>query len=559
MEVMVGQRADFEAAQAAFESTPGDFGAKFTAAVQARFAGMLAPEQFIDIPEDPERLSRAGLEALVRPVAAGFLRSNPSKGDLLDQIDGIKYRQQSRPAWMPRVDGKGVPLAPAATVVAEDGNEPDRPFVISALPELGDVTIMLPCAGEEEARAELSMATGGIGEWESALFALLGLAGTRAPAATITLDVTANQALVPESSRWWAVEPLRPVPASQDPGVASELLATSPTLGAVPVVEAGAQTFAMMASALASSGDWRYSSRWQLESWEPGDDTTILTIARAAIAGWADESLSGVIVYVFGGALRAEEGQIGIPSPLHSYLLAATRAATGTDAVEAVHRVVLSCPGEYWCHRGGCAESEFPAAATLLAQIAASADTIGTAAGIGGSSADSYQLMYGDEGVSEFVDDVLEHLASILQKAGWSDLGKSEWDGGMDSLLLRRGEHCLEVAYDPVTRQAQLIDGKPELESMLDLLHDDGVFAEEDGQETIDFSQGEKEGWRKATLTAVDDLLHGGIEEMPHLDKPFRATILGLHPHADGTLRAPEAVTLAVHQLNVLLRTAGVL
>ena len=158
--------------------------------------------------------------------------------------------------------------------------------------------------------------------------------------------------------------------------MAGELLATSATLGGRPVVDDTPDVFETIAVALAHSGDWRYSSQWRLESWEPGDDTVTLTTARTAMAGWADGIRSGIVVYIYGGAMQAEEGQLGVPSPLHSYLLAVTRAADGTDAVAAVHRVVLSCPGEYWCHRGGCATSDFPEAATLLASIAATAETV---------------------------------------------------------------------------------------------------------------------------------------------------------------------------------------
>jgi hypothetical protein len=36
-------------------------------------------------------------------------------------------------------------------------------------------------------------------------------------------------------------------------------------------------------------------------------------------------------------------------------------------------------------------------------------------------------------------------------------------------------------------------------------------------------------------------------------------TVLGLHPHADGTLRAPESCELADRQLTTVLRSVGVL
>jgi hypothetical protein len=568
MKLVAGAGVDLEAARKAFETTPGDFTAKFTAAVQARLASMAAPEVFIEIPEDPSRLRRPELDALVRPVADGFLRSYPSKDELLEQVSRIKYRQQKRPSWIPRIDRNGVPLAGSAAAGLSSGGresendyecEPDRPLVVTALAELGDVTIMLPCAGAAEERMELAMSPGGVGEWESALFTALGLAGPNGPAGTITLDTAANEALVPEEARWWPFEPSQPLAAGQDPGVAGELLATSATLGGLPVVDDAPDTFETMAVALAHSGDWRYSSQWRLESWDPGDGNVTLTTARTAIAGWADETRSGIVVYVYGGALQAEEGQLGIPSPLHSHLLVVTRAADGTDAVAAVHRVVLSCPGEYWCHRGGCATSDFPEAATLLAAIAATAETVSVAADIGGPTTSAFQQFYGDKDEYESADTVLAYLMRPLRKAGWDELNQSTWEGGAVDALLRRGEHCLTVTYDPVTRQIQLIDGQPDLESTLQLLSDDGTFTEIEGQEVIDFTQGEEEGWGKPLLTAAEDLVNGRIKNLPHLARPIRTTILGLHPHADGTLRGPEASTLADHQFTALARAAGVL
>jgi hypothetical protein len=108
--------------------------------------------------------------------------------------------------------------------------------------------------------------------------------------------------------------------------VASELLATSATMGGLPVVDTTPQAFDAVADALEGSGDWRYSPRWLLEAWDPGDGVAALATARAAVAGWADESLSGVILYVYGGVLRADEGLVGVPGSLHSYLLAVTRS-----------------------------------------------------------------------------------------------------------------------------------------------------------------------------------------------------------------------------------------
>lgn len=106
-ETLVGYGVDLEPVRKAFESTKGDFTAKFTAALQARLAQMVVPELFIDVPQHPEVLRKADLEALVRPAADGLLRSYPTKDELLEQANRIRRRQEQRPPWIPRLDREG--------------------------------------------------------------------------------------------------------------------------------------------------------------------------------------------------------------------------------------------------------------------------------------------------------------------------------------------------------------------------------------------------------------------------------------------------------------------
>jgi hypothetical protein len=512
---------------------------------------------FIDVPEHPEELRKADLEALVRPAAGGFLRSYPTKDDLLEEANRIRWRQERRPPWIPRVDRNGTPMAEPATDTFDVEARPERPLTVTALAELGDVTVLLPAEAEE--RPELAMSPGGIGEWEAALCTVLGVTSERGPATTVPIDAQANEALVPEDVRWWSTEPVRSLPAAQDPGVASELLATSTSLGGLAVTDDTHQGHEALAIALGTAGDWRYSARWLLDAWGPGDDARTLVSARAAIAGWADEGRSGLIVYVYGGALHATEGLIGVPGPLHSYLLCVSRSADGTDTVDTVHRAILSCPGEYWCHRGGCPDGDFLEAAALLTSIVNAGDVADVADGDGGWAEETYQRLYGTSGADEYTEGVLDHLEAVLSSAGWVELDRSTWEGGMEESLLRRGEHCVTASYDPVTRQLRLVDGKPELEAMLQLLADDGVLTGEDDHETVDISERAVQQWGAEFLTAAEDLLRGRINEMRQLTVPVQGALLGLHPHADGTLRTPESTTLAERQLTALLHTAGLL
>jgi hypothetical protein len=93
---------------------------------------------------------------------------------------------------------------------------------------------------------------------------------------------------------------------------------------------------------------------------DPGGTDDTLVAGRASVAGWADEGRSAVIVYVFGGSLDVDEGLTGFPTPLNSYLLVATRSADASDVIAGVHRVAMSCPGEHWCHCGGCPDIMLP-------------------------------------------------------------------------------------------------------------------------------------------------------------------------------------------------------
>lgn len=274
MNTIVGKNVDLEPAQIAFESTRGDFATRFTAAVEALFARLVRPEVFIDIPDHPEQLVKAELDALVRPASVGFLRSHPNKDDLLDQVKRIKRRQERRPAWIPRTDRDGNPLPAAIESADTDDGTALCPRVITSFPELGEVTIQLP-AGDDD-RPELTMTPGGIGELEAVLHTVLAAVGDKGPVDTVWIDAQANEALVPEGMRWWARGPAEPEPAesepmpvasaAQDPGVASELLVTSETLGGLSVADNTPAAFEAVVTALASAGDWRYSRRWLLGS-----------------------------------------------------------------------------------------------------------------------------------------------------------------------------------------------------------------------------------------------------------------------------------------------------
>jgi hypothetical protein len=541
-----------DAAQTAFEHTHGDFTARFTAAVEAVFAQMVRPEVFIEIPEHPEQLSKTELDALVRPAADGFLRSYPSKDDLLEQVELIKRRQETRPSWIPRIDRHGHPVPPSDTV-GEDG--PRRTRLIAAFSELGDVLVDLPASYDE--RPELLPANGGIGELEAVIHTVLRITSDRSQPEVIAISATANEALVPEDRRWWSNCLPHPtsLPAVEDPGVASELLATMPTLGGLPITDV--DDLDPILNAIASAGDWRHSPPLLLDGSAPGDGSRFLAAAQASVAAWDEDGSGGLIVYVHGGCLDETEGRFSSPGPLHSYLLCATRANDGTDTVTEFHRAVLSCPGDTWCHRGGCPIIGLGEAVAFLTPVLLDSDIARIAANHDGWAAAHDAWQDGSHSYRDG-DSVLDEAMFLLAKVGWAEVERSEWEGGLEELVARRLRHCLVLSYDPVTRQILLRDGKPNLDGTLDLLRDEGIITGDDLQETVDMSDEAAERWGLEMLATADDALHARIDDLP-LAGPIQITVLGLHPQAEGALRTQRAIDSAAAQIHALLATANVL
>lgn len=248
-----------------------------------------------------------------------------------------------------------------------------------------------------------------------------------------------------------------------------------------------------------------------------------------------------------------------MPAPLYSYLLCVTRSTTGADTVAAVHRLILSCPGDDWCHRGGCPDRPPLDVAELLAPIVAAGVGVAAAIADDGWAWDAFQRLYGSGDMEDYADTLLEWPGGVvvqrrLGRTGAVDVGRR--DGGT---LLRRGEHCLTASYDPVTRQIRLADGRSELEMALDMLAEDGVLTGDDGAEIIDMSDEVTQRWGRDMLTAAEDLLRGRISELPFADGAVQGALLGLHPHADGRLYGPASTTLVEGQLTALLRTIDVL
>jgi hypothetical protein len=105
---------DLEAAEMAFEATAGDFPTRFRATVQAAVASglTLEAERHVRIPEDYERLGKDELDALVRPFTNSFLRSQPTRAELLDAVREIDHRQRQHALWAPYIMVDPLPPEP---------------------------------------------------------------------------------------------------------------------------------------------------------------------------------------------------------------------------------------------------------------------------------------------------------------------------------------------------------------------------------------------------------------------------------------------------------------
>lgn len=57
-----------------------------------------------------------------------------------------------------------------------------------------------------------------------------------------------------------------------------------------------------------------------------------------------------------------------------------------------------------------------------------------------------------------------------------------EFDGGIQQLLVRRGDSFLVLMYDPLNRQVMLRDGVGVLVLLLQMLAEDGLILGEEGR-----------------------------------------------------------------------------
>lgn len=552
IELLCGELRDLTAAEEAFLETHGGFAERFRAAVVTQIKPLLRPEKFIEIPENPDALRVRELDALVRPVASGFLRSQPSKAELVDQVHSIAYGQANRPEWMPRTED---------SVPAPKAEEPESWYAATTLTgflELGPVRIEVPAPYADDPLLDVAAPDGA--QLQMALMGVLRAADDDAAGRYVRYDSDALDALAPLEHPWWVpADVTLPVrSAAEDPAVAMETVATAATLGGIAVhdlTEVDAVKHA--GNVLLSAGPWVHGARIEVDTWDLLEAGPMRSIARASFAGWADATNTGFVVAITGGGWVNGEGVGPDGSRMHAALLWWTAPdSRSPNNAGTLHRVVTYCPGELICPHGGCAVDDSVELAALLGFVTADASVAAAVAGSFDWARDSYRdLLCGNDVDVDALLEVLGRVTKPLPDEGWHETTLIESSAGDVSALLVRGEKALSASYSWPTRTVFINDGRDELKAWLvDGAREDGVIVEgPDGVARIDRDAAVKAGWQEEPLSVTERLVADPDAFRPALPEPVHGLLSGLWPWGSGAPQTDGDWALADRQINLLL------
>ena len=512
MELFTGEGVDLDTAERAFAGTRGDFRAKLTAALQAVTVARLKPERFVEIPANPESLSKAELWALVEPNV-GFIRSGASKADLVDALMSIRHRQESRPAWMPRTPDSAV--CPAVDGDATEDHSWSActriPLTLTGLPELGQVAAEVPSWYEEPVYAPDDLTATAV---QLALLTALGIGPDPGTDQTVTVQDPISSPFG-FASDGVEVDTGSSVAAAGDPAAVIELLATSATLGGVPISDEDHESAAV--DVLASAEDWWHSPKIVLDCHSPFGNEARRTVARSSAAGWVNAENGRTGFVILADAIAADsEGTVGAGgSDLHRFMLwwelpedyepeddSGIRARS-TLSGGTLHRLVLHCPGEDRCLRDGCPPAHAVDIDLLAARIIGKATAVASMLAGGDWATGAYlrTLVDGDDpGVYEEPGEIMRIAEHVLADRGWQAASHGFWDtGDVDSLLHRDG-YVILVRHHLAERALTVLDGLEELEALRDMGKEDeavaarmsgtdGAVGRPDGESAADASQ----------------------------------------------------------------------
>jgi hypothetical protein len=489
MELFTGEGVDLDTAERAFAGARGDFRAKLTAALQAVTVARLKPERFIEIPANPELLSKAELWALVEPNI-GFIRSSASKAELVDALTTIRYRQERRPAWMPRTpDSVARPAEDEAVAEESSWSAFTRvPLTFTGLPELGPVAAEVPSWYEDPVYAPDALTVTAV---QLALLAALGIGPDPSTDQTVTVQdfLPGPFGFAPDSAEAGTDAALS---AAGGHAAVIELLATTATLGGVPVSDEDDESAAL--EVLACAGDWWYSPAIVLDRHSPFGSEARRTVARCSAAGWANADSRDTGFVIVADAIAADsEGTVGAGgSDLHRFMLwwdlPGNDKREDNSAVETqldlsagtLHRIVLHCPGEDRCLRDECPSADAVDIDLIMALIVGKATVVASMLAGGDWATDAYlrTLVDSDDpGVYEEPGAIMWIAEQALTDCGWQGASHGSWEtGDMDRLLYRDGRVIL-VRHHLAERALSVLDGMEELELLRDMDEEDEALA----------------------------------------------------------------------------------
>jgi len=258
------------------------------------------------------------------------------------------------------------------------------PLALTGLPELGQVAAEVPSWYEEPVYAPDALTATVV---QLALLTVLGIGPDPSTDQTVTV-----QDPIP-SQFGFALDGVEAntgasLPAAGGHAAVIELLATTTTLGGVPVSDEDSESAAL--DVLASAGDWWHSPAIMLDCHSPFGDEARRTVARCSAAGWTNADSRGTGFVILADAIAADsDGTVGAGcSDLHRFMLwwelpevsepqgdSAVRARLGLSA-GTLHRLVLHCPGEDRCLRDGCPPADAVDIDLLVARIADKATAV---------------------------------------------------------------------------------------------------------------------------------------------------------------------------------------
>ena len=542
--------ADTETAERAFNSTDGTFSERIKVTIDALLLAHLKPERFIDIPENPEQMTRSDLDALVRPVAEGFLRSQATKDELLSQLRQIARRQASRPSWMPRTED-----SPRADNNRDESDEAAKtiPVRLSQFPELGEVTIevpayygdpMYPIDSDHPALLQIALLT------------IFGATTPSAAGRTIRGHGEALDALVPAENRWWTSPEvtLTAGSAADAPWIAVEALATIQTLGGTRVQDLqGSDASNVAADLLLSTGTWKHGPRIVVDGWRPSDGSRVRSFARASFAGWASDTDQGFVAAITSAGWDEDASVYPLGHRLHTYILWWTAPqVSAAEDFGTLHRVVLYCPGEDVCPRGGCNATLDDELLAALGLVVADAGVTASIAGNADWAADTHRAsLLGT--VDDEPDDILSIVTQPLLGAGWKEVSSSSSELGDVEVVLTHREQVLTVAYRPLSREITLADGRQELDFLCEILADDGGLTEDhEGVRRVDRSR-VANTWSDSALSLIEKYLRNDLADELALVRPVNILAAGIWPWGTGVPGTDEDRSLVHRQVTLAL------